>query len=213
MLACASAADPAPDARELLKMARTAQANLDWKFTGHLWVARSAKRIPFILTISNGMIRYEFQDTKDTLTLRLGEKDSRLEETKDGKRERITPAKADEQVRQTSITYEDLAMRFLYWTDAKVIDSDTIAGRSCWQVEIVPPKDTTTQYSKVTVWLAKDDNALMMMEARDASGKLLRKYAVRTFMKRNGFWFLKQMEITDPGSKRTTFLELDDLAQ
>jgi Outer membrane lipoprotein-sorting protein len=215
MLGCARAADALPDARELLKMARAAQSELNWKFNGHLRIGSGAKKIPFMLTIANGVIRYEFQDTRDTLTLRLGETDSRLEETKGGKPGRITAAKADEPVRDTSITYEDLAMRFLYWRDAKVLDSDVIATRSSWEVEILPPAGTATQYSKVKVWLAKEDNALMKMEAFDSNGKLVRKYVARSFMKRDGYWFLKQMEITGPGTgaKRITILELDDVAK
>jgi hypothetical protein len=64
------AADPMPDARDLLKQARMAQANLDLKFNGHLRIGSGSKKIPFVLTISDGVVRYEFQDTKDTLTLR-----------------------------------------------------------------------------------------------------------------------------------------------
>ena len=139
-----------PDAAALLKQARMAQTNLDLKFSGHLRVGASSKKVPFILTISDGMVRYEFQDTKDTITLRLGAKESRLEETKGGKTERVTAAKFDDPVRDTGITYEDLAMRFLYWPNAKVIGSYAILAQSTWEVDITPPEGTPTQYAKVT---------------------------------------------------------------
>jgi hypothetical protein len=77
----ANAQEEQPDPRELLKSARVAQANMDWKFTGHLREGASSKKIPFVLTISNGLIRYEFQDNKDAITLRIGDRDTRLEET------------------------------------------------------------------------------------------------------------------------------------
>ena len=209
----AHAADK-PDARELLKEARVAQGNVDWKFTGHLRVGAGSKKIPFILTISNGVVRYEFQDTKDTITLRLGEKDSKLEQTTGGKTERITAAKFDDAVRDTSITYEDLAMRFLYWPDAKVVDSDAILTRDSWEVEIHPPAGTATQYSRVNAWFSKADHAMMKMEAYDAAGKSVRKFTARSAMKRDGFWYLKTMEIVGPGGvRKTTYLELEDLVK
>ena len=208
------AADPVPDARELLKQARMAQSNLDLKFNGHLRVGASSKKIPFVLTISDGAVRYEFQDTKDTITLRLGAKESRLEETKGGKTEKITAAKFDVPVRDTSITYEDLAMRFLYWPDAKVVDDATILTQSTWEVDIVPPAGTTTQYSKVKAYFSKTDRALLKMQGLDANGKEIRKFTVRAAMKNEGMWYLKTMEIVGVGGMRNaTFLELDDVVK
>jgi hypothetical protein len=200
-----------PDARELLKQARAAQGNVDWKFTGNLRVGAGSKKIPFILSISNGVVRYEFQDTKDTITLRLGEKESKLEQTTGGKTERISAAKFDDPVRDTSITYEDLAMRFLYWPDAKVVDDAAILTRDSWEVEIRPPAGTVTQYSRVNAWFSKADSAMMKMEAFDAAGKSVRKFTARSAMKRDGFWYLKTMEIVGPGGmKKATYLELED---
>jgi hypothetical protein len=212
-LAFAHSAD-APDARDLLRAARAAQANVDWKFTGHLRVGAGSKKTPFILTISKGIVRYEFLDTKDTITLRMGEKDTRLEETKGGKTERVTTAKFDDPVRDTSITYEDLAMRFLYWPDAKVVDSYAIVGQSSWEVDIMPPAGTSSQYTKVKAWFSKADNVLMKMQGFDAAGKVLREFTVRSGMKREGSWYLKTMEIVGPGGKRrATMFELDDLVK
>jgi hypothetical protein len=208
-----NAQEAQPDPRELLKSARVAQANMDWKFTGHLRVGSSSKKDPFVLTISNGVIRYEFQENKDAVTLRIGDRDTRLEETVGGKTERIGPARFNQAVRGTSISYEDLALKFLYWPSARVVDSEKILARDCWVVEILPPGPGTSQYASVRVWLGKDDNALMKMEAYDANRRMVRKYVVRNVMKRDGYWFLKQLEITGPGSKRPTLLELIDVLE
>ena len=69
-LCSATFAADKPDARDLLKQARAAQSNVDAKFTGHFRIGASSKKTPFILSISNGVVRYEFQDNKDTITLR-----------------------------------------------------------------------------------------------------------------------------------------------
>lgn len=191
-----------------------AQSDLDLKFNGHLRIASSSKKLPFVLTISGGVVRYEFQDTKDTITLRLGAKDSRLEETKGGKTEKVTAAKFDDRVRDTSITYEDLAMRFLYWPDAKVVDDERILTQSTWVVEIIPPPGTTTQYSKVKAFFSKNDKALLKMQGLDANGKEIRAFTARGAMKEDGYWYLKTMEIRLYGKLRdATMLELDEVVK
>jgi hypothetical protein len=199
-----------PDPRVLLKSARVAQANMDWKFTGHLRVGAGSTKIPFFLNVSNGVIRYDFKDNGDAIILRLGDKESRLEQISGGKTERITGARLAATVRDTNISYEDLSFRFLYWPNARLVGSETIALRDTWEIELLPPGPGTSQYTSVKVWLAKEDNALMKMEAY-AGGRMVRKYVVRSFMKRDDYWFLKQMEISGGGARKPTMLELQDV--
>ncbi len=203
-----------PDARDLLKQARVAQSSVDCKFTGHLRVGAGSKKIPFLLSVANGVMKYEFQDTKDVITLRLGEKDSRLEETKGGKTQRVTAAKFDDLVRDTTITYEDLAMRFLYWPNAKVVGDARIVTEDTWEVEMVPPAGTTSQYSKVNAWFSKANSAMLKLEAFGADGKTVRKFTTRSGMKRDGSWYLKTMEIVGAGGIRNaTLLEMEDVVK
>jgi hypothetical protein len=201
-----------PDPRELLKSARVAQANMDWKFTGHLRIGSSSTKVPFVLTVSNGLIRYDFKDNGDSISLRLGDKESRLEEIRGGKTERITGARLAGTVRETNISYEDLSFRFLYWPNARLVGSETIALRDCWEIELLPTPGTS-QYSSVKVWLAKEDNAMMKMETYDSNRRMVRKFVVRSFMKRDDYWFLKQMEISGGGARKPTNLELQDVIQ
>jgi hypothetical protein len=213
MLLPAFAQEAKPDPRELLRAARVAQANMDWKFTGHLRSGSSSKKDPFLLTVSNGLVKYDFQQGGESIALRLGAQGTTLEEIKGGKSERIGPSRYAQLVRDTVISYEDLTFRFLYWTNARLVGDETIATRDSWVVEILPPGQGTSQYASVKVWLAKADNALMKMEAYDSSGRQIRKYVVRSFMKRDDYWFLKQMDITGPGSRRPTVLTLDDVVR
>jgi hypothetical protein len=156
-------------------------------------------------------VKYEFKDNGDSIALRLGDKDSRLEETVGGKTERISGAKLAAPVRNTNITYEDLSLRFLYWTNAKLLGDEIILARDSWVIELLPPNPGASQYSKVKVWISKGENAVMKMESFDGAGKSVRKYTVRSVMKRDDFWFLKQMEISGGGSKKPTLLELTDV--
>lgn len=204
--------DPPPDARDLLKSVRIAQSAQDWKLTGRLRTGN--RKHPFRLDLEKGAIRYEFIDTGDTITLRLGEKGSTLEETKGGKTGRITAAKFDAPVRDTQISYEDLALRFLYWTDATVTGSGLIAAHSCWKVEVRPPNRKESQYNRVMLWIGKDDGALMKAESYDDAGKWARRFTVIGVMKRDGYWLLKQMRIESAARASTsspTYLEIEDV--
>ena len=207
-----AADDPAPDAREILRSVRIAQSSQEWNLRGQLRV--SSKKYPFRLILDKGSIRYEFTDTNDSITLRLTEKSSILEEKKGGKTAKVTPAKFDSPVRDTDISYEDLALRFLYWNDAKVVGSDIIVAHKCWKVEVRPPSGES-QYSRVMLWVGKDDGALMKAESFDAKGNWVRRFTVRSVMKRDGFWLLKQMRIERSTGRtedlRPTYLEIDDV--
>jgi Outer membrane lipoprotein-sorting protein len=201
--------DPAPDARDLLKSVRIAQSAKDWKLNGR--IRTGSRKLPFRLTLEKGAIAYEFMDTGDTITLRLGEKSSTLEETKGGKTARVTIAKFDAPVRDTKISYEDLALRFLYWTDATVSGSDLIAAHRCWKVEVRPPSRKDSQYHHVMLWIGKDDGALMKAESYDDTGRWARRFTVIGVMKRDGYWLLRQMRIETPSSSIPTYLEIEDV--
>jgi hypothetical protein len=129
-------AEEVPDARELLRATRMSQGAQEWKLRGKLRVGRTEH--PFRLVLDKGEIRYEFLDNGDAIILRLGEKSSTLEERRGGKTGKVTAAKFDDAVRGTDLRYEDLALRFLYWNDAKVLGGETFRARACWKVEVRP---------------------------------------------------------------------------
>jgi hypothetical protein len=114
-------------------------------------------------------------------------------------------------VRETNITYEDLAMRFLYWPDAKVTGDATILLTSTWVVDIIPPPGTVTQYSKVRAYFSKQDKALFKMKGLDANEKVVREFTARGGMKSDGYWYLKTMQITK--ENKNTYLELEDVVK
>src|SRR5688572_9764557 len=149
-----------PSAREILESVRLQQAQQQLDLEGQL---READKVfPFRLTQSGPVIRYSFSNPDEALQLRLGENDSRLEEvTKEGV-EKVTAAQFDRKVRGTSVTYEDLALKFLYWPDARVTGENSIRSRYCWKLELKAPS-RQSQYSNVYLWVDKAGGAIMRM--------------------------------------------------
>src|SRR5204862_2963073 len=88
-------------------------------------------------------VRYIFINTNETFQLRIGANDSRLEEIKRSGSEKITLL--NEPVRGTTIAYEDLALKFLYWPNARVVGADFIRTRNCWRMQLqAPASDSNT---------------------------------------------------------------------
>jgi Outer membrane lipoprotein-sorting protein len=204
--------EDAPDAHQILNTVRINQAAKNRALRGSLRTA--GRTIPFRLISSPGSIRYEFTDPPLTLQLRLGPKDSRLEEVTKGSVEKVTPARYDTRVRDTGITYEDLSLHFLYWQKATVEGEQTMVLQKCWIVRVEPDSSKDSQYSKVLLWVGETNGALMQAEAYDANGKVLRRFKVISGQKtKEGVWILKEMRIESmtgsDADRAKTYLEIE----
>lgn len=207
-----SRAEDAPDARAILQTVRTAQTAQDLTVRGKL--RTEGKSIPFRLVADGGVVRWEFTDPPQALQLRFLDKDTRLEEITGGTTKKVGPAKFDDKVRGSDISYEDLAMKFIYWPNATVEGTGVIMVTQCWEVLCEPAAKSDSQYSKVRVWIAKETGALMKAEAFGHNGKLARTFTVRSGQKIDGVWLLKQMRIESFDAGRSadrapTYLEVD----
>src|SRR5213596_1412010 len=156
-----------PDAGELLANVRLRQSQQEIDLRGQ--IRQDAKIVSFHLVQNGPVVRYIFTNPDETLLLRIGVNDSRLDEIKRSASEKIT--QLNEPVRGTTITYEDLALKFLYWPNARVIGADFIRTRNCWKLQLQAPA-SDSQYASVALWVDKDSGALMRMEGYDSSEKL-----------------------------------------
>jgi outer membrane lipoprotein-sorting protein len=200
-----------PTAQEILKEARLSQTEQHRALRGRL--RNGPASIPFRLVMEGGEIRYEFSDPAQTLRLRLGEKGSRLEEITRGGAERVTPARFDQKVRNTDISYEDLTLHFLYWPDGEVLGEDTQLTRRCWKLRLRPPTRKDSQYGLIDLWVEQQSGALLQADAYGWDGKLAKRFKVISAQKLEGVWLLKQMRIEamEAGKSRDrtpTYLEI-----
>ena len=203
-------AEPAPSANEILASVRMRQAQQQIDLRGQL--RENETVVPFRLIQRGPTVRYIFSNPDETLQLQIGEKDSRLEEVSRAGAEKISPAQFDRKVRRTNLTYEDLALKFLYWPSPKVVGEENIRTRNCWKLELHPPS-RDSQYGVVWLWIDRESGALMRMEGYDWNGKLAKRFEVVSAQKIDNRWFLKQMRIEElkPGTSHVqsrTYLEI-----
>ena len=203
-------AHAAPAAQEILASARLRAAQQEIDVQGQ--IRERDLIIPFRLTQTGPVVRYSFTNPDEALQLRLGESGSNLEEITSGGVDKISGPEFDQKVRGTAISYEDLALKFIYWPKANVLGEDYINTRRVWKLELEPP-GRESQYSRVFVWCEQQSGALMRMEGFDWNNRLVKRFEVVSAQKIEGRWFLKTMRIEqlDPASGKVqsrTYLDI-----
>ena len=202
--------EPAPSAQEILASVRMLETRQQMDLHGQLRDNETV--IPFRLIQTGPIIRYSFSNPAEELQLRLGENSSRLDVVTDTGTETLAASKLDQKIRGTGVTYEDLALKFLYWPNARVLGQENIRTRACWKLQLRAPS-LQSQYSNVLLWVDKTSGALMRLEGFDWNDQLSKRFEVVSAQKIDNRWFLKQMRIEElePGTNKVqsrTYLEI-----
>lgn len=188
-------------------MAQTGQQRT---LAGHLRVQATGRIIPFTLVLAGGTIRYEFRDK--AIILRLGPNGSQLMEAANGDMQKVSPARYDNPVEGTDITYEDLSLKFLYWPKAKIDGSETIDALNCWKLHLEPAGEPSA-YAVVLLWVSKRTGDFLQGEGYDSAAKLVKRFKVISGQRDGeGGWMLKKMRIETLGKgegESMTYLEID----
>jgi hypothetical protein len=203
-------AEPPPSAKDILTSVRMIESQQQINLQGQL--RQNDVAVPFRLVQNGPLIRYSFTNPEEVLQLRLGENSSRLDLVSDAGTEKFTPSKLNQKIRGTSVTYEDLAFKFLYWPTARVLGEENVRTRNCWKLQLRAPSHES-QYSNVLLWIDKATGALMRMEGYDWNAQLVKRFEVVSAQKIEGRWFLKQMRVEEfqPGTNHVqarTYLEI-----
>ena len=188
-----------PSANEILASVRMIEARQQIDLQGQL--RENDIVIPFRLTQNGPLIRYSFTNPNEVLQLRLGQNSSRLDFVTDTGTEKFAAGKLSQRIRGTSLTYEDLAFKFLYWQSARILGEENVRTRNCWKLQLRAPS-RESQYSNVLLWIDKASGALMRMEGYDWNAQLVKRFEAVSAQKIDNRWFLKQMRIEElqPGT-------------
>jgi hypothetical protein len=203
-------AQPTPSASDILASVRMMEAQQQIDLQGQL--RQNDVIVPFRLTQNGPLIRYSFTNPDEVLQLRLGEKSSRLDLVTGAGTEKFAASKLNQRIRGTSLSYEDLAFKFLYWPTARVLGEENVRTRNCWKLQLRAPS-RESQYSNILLWVDKASGALMRMEGYDWNAQLTKRFEVVSAQKIDSRWFLKQMRIEElqPGTNHVqsrTYLEI-----
>tara|TARA_B100001093_G_C26707412_1_gene961874 strand:+ start:57 stop:794 length:738 start_codon:yes stop_codon:yes gene_type:complete len=213
--ATAPGRDEAPNADALLKTARFVTTLQQQDLKGY--IRKGETKFPVGLYLRGQDIQLSYtrpREGKDVrFHMRLGENRYDLFELANGKTVRFPEEKLGQSIEETDLSYEDLAMRFLYWPGGKIDGLEKVKGQDCWVVRLVNPTQTG-RYVQVRVWVHKKSQALMKVVGYDKDGKPLKRFAVTDVMKVGDAYTLRRMRVdsVDPIQNRVvgmTYLEFD----
>ena len=214
-----AADDPNLTASDILRAVREGQGSRHESLDGKLRNDETGDAFPFKLVADGTTVRYEFAGKTPTVVqVRYDQDGSQLQESTGGSTEKLTPGNFDKTILGTDMSYEDLALRFVYWPKATLLGDETVDLRSAWRVRVDAP-NRRTEYSSVNLWVDKESGALLKAEAYnwDNPSRLVKRFKVDSGQKLNGKWYLKEMRIEslDPASgrkKARSYLNITGLA-
>jgi hypothetical protein len=139
---------------------------------------------------NNIQFQYYRPETRDwrVFHVKHGIVDSRqldVFEMKDGKTVKFPDECLGDAIAETDITYEDLAMPFLYWPEVTFQGAEEVDGADCWVVRAENP-GTAGNYATVRVWIHKKTHSLMRVVGYNKQGKALKSIQVTGFMSVGG---------------------------
>ncbi|MEM7602665.1 MAG: outer membrane lipoprotein-sorting protein [Verrucomicrobiota bacterium] len=181
-------------ADEVMKLVRYSYTLYNRDFTGVIRTGFASKT-PFLMSLKPESIRFIFDAPSQVIYLDTKNNSFALFEGVGGEAMTpVSPSKYAAEVRGTDVTYEDLAMRFLYWPNAKIVKLTKIKGRECWQVRVRNP-DGQGAYSSVEVWIDRGSGGMIKMNGYNASGRAIRRFEVLSGKKFGDIWMVDEMRI------------------
>ncbi len=103
----------------------------------------------------------------------------------------------------------DLGLEFFHWPEQHLIKKEMKRSRSCKVLESVNPHPAPGGYSRVVSWIDNDSNGIVMAQAYDAQGQMVKDFIPQKFEKVDGQWQLERMEIDNRQTGSSTRVDFD----
>jgi hypothetical protein len=199
LIAATPASAAEPTAQEILEGARlsTTLTQLDKGLSGNL--RKGNHNIPITLFLKGKDIQFQFSENKgptQIFHLRIGDEAFNLFEMNQGKTVEFPAEKIVQPIADTDLTYEDLALRFLYWPSPRLEGVEEVSGQACYKLRIEKPRGALGRYDVVYVWVHTKFGAFMRIRGHDKSGGLVKEFQVEDVMKvADNVWTLRKMQV------------------
>ena len=201
----------APAADDILRTARFVATLQQQDLEGHLRKGNAKTRVSLFLRKENIQFQYQSDPAKNEWVkfhTRLAKDHYDLFEIRNGKTFKFPDSKLKEAIQGTDLSFEDLAMRFLYWPKGQVLGSEKIKGQDCWKIRLENPRRNAGRYALVYAWVHKKAGALMQAVGYNGQdpAKALKRFQVTDIMKVGEAYTLRTMRVDsyDPVAQKTT---------
>ncbi|MFT4692427.1 MAG: outer membrane lipoprotein-sorting protein [Verrucomicrobiia bacterium] len=102
----------------------------------------------------------------------------------------------------------DLGLGFFHWPNQRLHGTEYRRTQKCYKLESFNPTPSRG-YSRVVSWVDQDTLGIVLAEAYDPQGKLMKIFKPKKFYKDKGRWQLKEMEMRDERTDSVTTLIFD----
>lgn len=114
-------------------------------------------------------------------------------------------------IQASDITWMDLTLSFLWWTDARLEGEDSVKGFDCHVIRVNAPPDQPAAYKSVRLWISKKAGMMLRAEGLDADDKPIRRLWINSVQKIDDAYMIKDMEIQKYPAVQRTKLSIDEV--
>lgn len=184
----------AQDPEEIMKQVRQVAALQDNQALQGV-IRKGGQRTPISLFLEGGNIQFALDGGKERFHLRLNDNDQDLLAFQQGKWVKFPPRKIAQPIAGSDVTYEDLALKFLYWRNPRIVGEERIALQDTWRIHLVNP-DRAGRYREVSAWVSKKHRALMRVIGYDAQRQPVKQFEVTDIMNVGGITTVKTLKVS-----------------
>jgi hypothetical protein len=110
----------------------------------------------------------------------------------------------------TDFSFEDLEERDVDQYDYSSLGNETIDGEACWKIQSTPKQGRSSQYSRSSVWVRKDNYALARLD-NFVKDEVVRRLNYSSLENIQGIWTARQLEMADLHRASRTRLTLQQV--
>jgi hypothetical protein len=108
----------------------------------------------------------------------------------------------------TDFSFEDLEERDVEQYDYGLLGSEAIDGADCWKIQSIPKGAKTSQYTKILIWIRKDNYATARTDSY-VNDQVVRRLNASRIVDVQGVWTARDLTMTDLKRGSVTRLTLD----
>ena len=112
-------------------------------------------------------------------------------------------------IQETDLSWADLSLSFLWWRPAVWVGEETVLDRPCLILEVRPGPSEPSLYAKVRLWIDRQHRFLLRAEGFDQDGNPRRRVGVKSIMKIDGEWMIKDLDVTTLPERWRTSLRME----
>jgi len=205
----------AKEGRALVAEILSQKPTQDTTNTGVMTIRSNGKRtrVPIRFEVfntpTNWCSRYQGGDTDVTVVHNDGQPNQYQLHERDGKIVNLSASQISLPFAGSDFSLADLGLEFFHWPEQHLIKKEMKRSRSCKVLESVNPQPAPGGDSRVVSWIDNESDGIVMAQAYDAQGQMLKDFIPQKFEKVNGQWQLERMEIDNRQTDSSTRVDFD----